>query len=139
YGRFARPILAGEQYVLGSLEPRTAAAFDQRDEDGVDLALNRLEARHVIGIFGQERIQHRLVLARRIKPPFDADSLDQVLKAETAADHADRAEDRGRIAKNLVAGAGDHVAAGGRDVLDKHQHRQFLFRGKLPDPQIDLP
>ena len=43
----ARPVLAGEQHVLGSLEARAAAALDQCDEDGVDLALKRLQARHV--------------------------------------------------------------------------------------------
>src|SRR6185369_14719997 len=100
---------AGEQHVLGSLEARAAAALDQCDEDRVDLALKRLQARDILGILRQERIQHRLVLARRIKPPLDADSLEQVLKTETAADHADRAKDRGRIAEYLVARAGDHV------------------------------
>ncbi|KTT88509.1 hypothetical protein NS44R_15105, partial [Mammaliicoccus sciuri] len=63
---------------------------------------------------------------------------DRLLEAEAAADHADRAEDRGRIAIDLVARAGDHVAAGGRDVLGEHQHRQFLLGCQLADAQIDL-
>ena len=78
------------------------------------------------------------MFACRIEPALDTDLLDQLLEAKAAADHADRAEDRGRIAKNLVACTGDHVAAGCGDVFDEHQHRQFLFRGELPDPQIDL-
>ncbi|MGY4297988.1 hypothetical protein ACVWXN_006083 [Bradyrhizobium sp. i1.4.4] len=35
-------------------------------------------------------------------------------------------------------GAGDHVAAGRRDVLDEHQHGQLLLRRELLDAQIDL-
>ena len=49
-------------------------------------------------------------------------------KAERAADHADRADDRKRIADDLVGGAGQHVAAGGADILDEGDDRQFLFR-----------
>ena len=92
-------------------------------------------ARDVVGVFREERIEHRLVLARGIEPALDADLLDQLLKSERAADHADRAQDRRRIAEDLIARAGDHVAAGGRDILDEHQHRQLLFRGELPDAQ----
>jgi len=33
--------------------------------------------------------------------------------------------------KNLVAGAGDHVAAGRGDIFHERQYRQFLFRASL--------
>ena len=124
--------------MVGALQPAAPALFDQRDEDAVDLALKRFHARDVFRVFRQERIQHRLVLAGGIEPALDADPFDQLLKSEGAADHADRAQDRGRIAENLVARTRDHIAARGRDILDEHQHRQFLFRGELADPQIDL-
>ena len=104
----------------------------------MDLALDRLQLRHVIRIFGEEWIEHRLVRASRVKAPLDAEPFDRLLETEAAADHPDRAEDRGRIANNLVARAGDHVAAGRRDVLDEHQHRQLLLRGELLDAQVDL-
>ena len=78
------------------------------------------------------------MLARRIKPALDPDLLDQFLETEGAADHADRAQDRRRIAENLVARAGEHVTAGRCDILDEHQHGQFLFRCELANTQIDL-
>jgi len=37
--------------------------------------LQRFDARDVIGVFRQEGIEHRLVRARRIQPPLDADLL----------------------------------------------------------------
>ena len=104
----------------------------------MDLALKRLQARDIVAVLRQERIEHRFVLARRIKPALDPDLLDQFLEPEGAADHADRAQDRRRIAEDLVASAGDHVAAGRCDILDEHQHRQFLFRSELANAQIDL-
>ena len=79
HGRFAGPVFAGEQEIVGALQPRAAALLHQRDEDRVDLALDRLQPRDVVGVFRQERIEHRLVLARRIEPALDADLLDQLL------------------------------------------------------------
>ena len=38
---------------------------------------------------------------------------------------------------DLVGGAGDHVAAGGRHVLGKRNHPNVLFRRKLADAAID--
>ena len=37
----------------------------------------------------------------------------------------------------LVGGAGDHIAAGGADVLDKGDHAQTLFFGELADAAED--
>ena len=108
------------------------------DEDGVDFLLYCFQPRNIVGILRQKRIEHRLVLACGVKPPLDADLLDQFLKAERAADYADRSEDRRWIAVYLVAGAGDHIAAGSRDILDENQHRQLFFARKLPDAQVDL-
>ena len=88
-----------------------APRFHQRDEIVVDFALQFFQAVHVIWIFRQERIEHRLVFARRIEPPFDAKLGDQLIEAERAADDPNRPNDRMLIGHNFVRRAGDHVAA----------------------------
>ena len=108
-----------------SLAPRRD--FTRSMKARVDVLLDRLEARDVLGVLGQERIEHRLVGAGRIDAPLDADLLDQLGKAERRADHADRADDRGRVGDDLVGRAGDHVAARGRDVLDEGDDRALLL------------
>src|SRR5262249_6701087 len=91
---FAGPIFPGEQNVLAALEPAAATLLHQRDKDRMDLVLKRLDARNVVGIFRLEWIEHRLVLAGGIEPALDANLLDQFLKAEGAANDADRSQDR---------------------------------------------
>src|SRR5262249_25213106 len=68
----AGPIFAGEQGGFGTRERGAAAAFDERDEPLVDVLLDRLEVRHVLGLFGQERVEHHLALARGVDAPLDA-------------------------------------------------------------------
>ena len=97
----------------------------------------RLQPLHVLGLLRQERIEHRLVLARGVEPPLDADLLDQLVEAERAADHADRADDGGCIGDDLVGRAGDHVAAGRRDILDEGDHRHLLLVGERADAPVD--
>src|SRR5262249_61246276 len=101
-------------------------------------ARDRLGRGGVFWVSGQEWIEHRLVPAGGVEPTLDAEPLDRLLEAEGTADHADRTEDRRGIAENLVARTRDHVAAGGRDVLDEDQHRQLLFRRELLDAPVDL-
>src|SRR5262249_44410974 len=138
-GLFTRPIFTGEQLIVGALEFRAAAVLHQRDEDRMDLALDRLEPRDVIGVFGEEWIERRLVLACRIEPALHADLPTNTLKTKPPPAHADRTEDRGRIAKDFVTRARNHITAGCRHILDEHQHRQFLLSGKLTDAQVNLP
>ena len=86
----------------GPCQLGAAARFDQRDKVFVNFSLQFLQPFDVVGILRQERIEHRLVVARRIEPPLDADLRDQLVEAERAADHADRADDRMRIGDDLV-------------------------------------
>src|SRR5262249_7076394 len=115
-----------------------STTFDKLDEHHVDFTLQRFKPRNVVRLLRQEGIEHRLVLARGVQPPLDAEFLDQSAKAERPADHADRTDDRRWIADDLVARTGDHVAAGRRNVLDEYQIRQLLLVRELTDPQIDL-
>ena len=77
------------------------------------------------------------MLARGVKAPLDAKPLDQLVEAERAANHADRAEDRGRIADDLVGGASDHVAPGGHDIFGKRDHAALLLGGEITDAAVD--
>ena len=117
----------------GPLSRAPRLRFTSVDEALVDVPLHRLEPLHVLRVLRQERVEHRLVLARRIEPPLDAELVHQPDEAEGAADHPDRADDRGRIADDLVAGAGDHVAAGGGDVLGERDHRSLVLGRELAD------
>ena len=127
--RWRRPVFAGEQVVFAAVELAAAPRLHQLDEALVDSSLDRLQALDVLRVFRQERIEHRLVdrptcRCRRSTPIFSI----SLVKAERAADHADRADDRGRIGDDLVGRAGDHVAAGGRDILDEGDHRHASSR-----------
>ena len=115
----AAPILAGKQGFFRTGQLRRPALLHQVDEGIVDFALDRLKPFDVLGLLRQERIEHDLVLAGGVDPPLDPELLDRLVEAERGADHADRPDDRGRIADDLVGRAGDHVAARGRDVLDE--------------------
>src|SRR5262249_35502009 len=87
------PIFAREQVGFGARQPGTTALLHQRDEIVVNFALDRLEPLHVLRFLRQERIEHRLALARGVEAALDADLLDQPGEAERAADHADRSHD----------------------------------------------
>ena len=71
---------------------------------------------------------------RRRSTPKRSSSLS---KPNARRDDADRADERGRVGENLVAGAGEHVAAGGAGVLDEGEHRQLLLLGERPDAAED--
>ena len=122
---------------MWALEPRSAALLHELDEAVVDFLLHHLEAFNVVGLFRQERIEHRLVLAGGIEPALDAELVHQLGKTEGAADHADRADDGRAVADDLVGGTGDHVTAGGGDVLREGDHRLGLFGREFADAAID--
>src|SRR5262245_20633326 len=109
----AGPVFAGEHGFFRAFEARPAAALDEIDETLVDLALHRLEPLDVLRLLRQERVEHSLMITGGVEPALDTELVDELGKAERAADHADGADDRGRVADDLVGGAGDHVAAGG--------------------------
>ena len=103
----------------------------------MDFALDRFETCDVLLLLRKERIEHRLAFARRVEPPFDTELLDQLVEPERSADDADRADDRGGVAHDLVSRARDHVAARGGDVLDEGDHRPGVLLGKLADTLMD--
>ena len=72
------------------------------------------------------------MLAGRGDAPRDAELLDRLVKSEGRADHADRADDRGLIADDLIGGAGNHVTARGRNILHERYKRDAFFRLELP-------
>src|SRR4051812_871031 len=109
----AGPDRAGEERVPIAFEPPGPAALDERHEHRVDLRLDALEARDVLRPFRAERVEHRLAGACGMEAALDAEAVEQLVEAEACRDDADRADERGRVGENLVAGAGEHIAAGG--------------------------
>ena len=120
-----------------ALELGAAALAHPVLEAVVDLGLQPLQALDVLGILVAKRIEHRLLVARGMDTPLDAEACDQVLEAEARRDHADRADDRGGIGDDLVGGAGEPVAARGGDVLDEGDHRQLLLARQQADALAD--
>ena len=57
--------------------------------------------------------------------------------AKAAADDADRPEQRGFLAKDLVAGERQPIAARGRDILGKGDDRNLFLLGELADAAIE--
>ena len=89
------------------------------------------------GFSGRNGSSIALLIARGVDAPLDADLVDQLGESERRADHADRADDRGRIGEDLVGRARDHVAARGRDILDEGDDRHFLLGRELADALED--
>jgi len=54
----------------------------------VNFVLDRLQLLDVFRLLRQERIEHRLALARGIEPALDAEPFDQLGKAKGPADDA---------------------------------------------------
>src|SRR5829696_1375423 len=108
----AGPDRAGEERVPLALEPPGPAALDERHEHRVDLRLDAFEAGDVLRPFRAERVEHRLAGPGRMEAALDAEAVQELVEAEPRRDDADRADERGRVGENLVAGAGQHIAAG---------------------------
>src|SRR4029450_11336838 len=89
--RAAGPVLAGEQVSLGTCETGPTALLHQRDEVIMDLTLDQPEPLDLISLFRQERIEHRLALARRIDAALDAEFLQEPWKSERDAEASDLA------------------------------------------------
>src|SRR5215217_1355993 len=106
------PDRAGEERLPVALEPPAPAALDERHEHRVDLRLDALEARDVLRPFRAERVEHRLAGPGGMEAALDAEAVEQLVEAEPRRYDADRADERGRVGENLVAGAGEHIAAG---------------------------
>jgi hypothetical protein len=81
--------------------------------------LDCLDPLDVFRFLRKEWIEHRLVIAGRIKPPLDANLLHQVVKPKRRADHPDRSDDRELVTDDLVGRAGQHVSPRRTDILDE--------------------
>ena len=137
HGLFSIPIFPREQGRFLALQPVATPFLHQGNKSLVNILLDRLQAPHVVGIFRQEGIEHDLAFARGIHTAFDAELLDRLVEAEGGAHDADGTEDRGSIAEDFIGRAGDHVAAGGADILDEGQHGNLLFVRQLADAPVD--
>ena len=136
--RLSRPELSGEDLgvlVLG--EHLAAARPDDLDEVVVHFLLDRAQPRHVLRLLRLERVEDHLGLAGRVDAALHPDLAHRVDEAEAGGDDADRADDRRRIDDDLVAGAGDHVAARRADVLDEDDDRLLLLLGERADALVD--
>ena len=109
----------------------------QRLEILVDVALQSSEALDVFGLFGLEGIENRLVLARGMDAALDAELGDRLDEAEARRDDADRADDRTCIGIDFIAGAGEPIAARGRDILAEDEDRDLVLRGERADAGMD--
>ena len=101
------------------------------------VALQRLDALDVRRLLGKKRIERVLALARGIDAALHADAVDQLVHAEGRGDDADRADDRARIGVDLIARAGEQIAAGRRDILGEHIDLEILLGGERADALID--
>jgi hypothetical protein len=103
----------------------------------VDFALHRLERSHVGGVLRQERIEHRLVLARDIEPALDADPVHQ-LRTNPKVPPTTPIEPTIEDASQMISSAAQATIAAGRgDVLGEGDHRAVVLGGKLADAAID--
>ena len=68
-----------------------------------------------------------------MEPPLDAKALDQAVDAKSGRNNADRAEKRGLLGIDFVAGQSEPIAARGGDILGKGEDRDRLLLGELAD------
>src|SRR3974377_2250805 len=76
-----------------------------------------------------------------MEAPLDAEPLDQLREAEARADDADRAEDRGFLAEDFVAGEREPIPPRCRHILGKGDDRNVPLLGELanaPEEQRGL-
>ncbi len=92
---------------------------------------------NVFRAFRLEGVKYRLVLARRMNAALDAQLADGIDKAEARRDDADRAHHRAFIGVDLVAGAGQPVAARGGHVFAEDDDRDLLLIAKLADSRVN--
>ena len=99
----------------------------------MQIQLQVLDPLDVSRPFLAEGVKPGLILTRRIEPPVDAELFHQTGKAETTADHPDRANNRCWISKNFVGRAGQPIAPAGGHVFSEGQHRHLFLVGELAD------
>ena len=130
--------IAAEQGLVGRVDLAGAAAPHMLFE-GVDgcPAASAVSRATSDGFFRQKRVEQGFALPGGVEAPLDAEPLDQLVEAEARADDADRAEERGLLAEDLVAGERQPIAARCGHILGKGDDRHALFLGKLADAAVE--
>ena len=84
--------------------------------------------------FRRERVAHAFVAAGGFQTAFDTGFVHQAGKVETAADHADAADNAGRVGVNFVGCGSNVVAAGSAHVFGNKVNRDvFVFGFEAAD------
>ena len=130
------PNFTSEQIgLLGELD--ASPGFNPINEVAMQLLKPALESFHIRGLLGHERIEHGFGLASRIDAPFDANLAQKLVRPKIRGNDTDRADDRAAINIDLVARAGEPVAARSRDILDKGINRDALVLCQAPNSRCD--
>lgn len=103
------------------------AFLDERDELRVKIVEDGLQALNVFRVFRFKRIKERLVFARRVDAAFDAEARNGFVKAETAGNDADGADDGTFIGVNLVSRQRQDVSARCAHILNEGQYGLLFF------------
>ena len=135
FGFFAGVNTAAENIgILFVFQPCAAAEFDGFDKFLVDIAQHGFPNLRLCRRFRCERVTHAFVAAGGFQTAFDTDFVHQAGKVETAADHADAADDAGRVGVNFVGCSGNVVAAGSAHVFGNEVNRDvFVFGFEAAD------
>ena len=135
FGFFASIDAAAENVgVLFVFQPCAAAEFDGFDEFLVDIAQHAFPNLGLRRCFRRERVAHAFVAAGGSQTAFDTGFVHQAGKVKTAADHADAADNAGRVGVNFVGCGGNVVAAGSAHVFGNEVNRDvFVFGFEAAD------
>ena len=80
----------------------------------------------------RERVEQRLILSGGVHAALHAQLLGGFLYPEAGHDHADGADDAGRVGVDLVGGGGDVIGAGGAHIGDRRVQLLIRVLGAQP-------
>src|ERR1700730_6162332 len=123
--------VATEQGLVRGVDLAGAAAAHMLLEGTMDILLQRGEARDIRWVLGEKRVEQGFSLAGSIKAALDAEPTHQLGKAEARADDAYRAEERGFLTKDFVAGERQPITTRGRHILGERYDGNALLVGEL--------
>src|SRR5580700_1355546 len=126
--------MAGEDatvgYRLQFAVAQVTAILHEVFEPGVGILDDRFQRRLGLGAGRLKAARRRLKRARFHRLDLDADLVEQVGKIRILEQHADRADQRGLLCHDVVAGQRRDVGAGGGEAIDDDDDR-FL----VPQPR----
>src|SRR3984893_8131601 len=123
--------VATEQGLVRRVDLAGAAATHMLLEGTMDILLQRGEARDIGWVLGEKRVEQGFSLAGSIKAALDTEPTHQLGEAEARADDADRAEERGFLPKDFVAGERQPIATRGPHILGARYDGYALLVGEL--------